>query len=244
MALALATQEPTEEEQEQAAEKKTEQEHPVTMPVSTPSPFCMKSIGLTPLDSQLTHTDGPSTSRAVLLAEKKQPTNFTDLPPELRVKIYDYSLREEDSILIEETSIGERPRVKCGCVPAYVDRRSIPWNNFNILRVNKQVHQEASPIAYSCEFLFDDFVTMADFLELIGSMRQLIRRLWIEDLIHLNPYYYGMRGKCLQYLREMDNFRITIHTPVEMGFDSVDEFEEALDKDWREDWENEARESD
>ncbi|GAB7362771.1 hypothetical protein MBLNU230_g3075t1 [Neophaeotheca triangularis] len=151
------------------------------------------------------------TKKSKNASKKKAPPafRFLDLPPELRNIIYSFALTEEGGIQLVSARTKNRRTVRMDDVRAsdekvrprsfrswqrvprarskdYVRPQLVPA----LLRVNQQIHQEASDLLYSHPFILADVTALHSFLAVIGRKNRLL----LKD-VTLREYLAGYGTK-------------------------------------------------
>lgn len=118
----------------------------------------------------------------------RRKCDFLGLPPELRLRIYDFNLSFE-TLLLHRAHWSRYPDSRrCFCpddgrhaFDTCVNGREIACSDSNkslaLLSVNRQINQEAVPVFYSSnEFEFHDMTEMHSFLRFTGPFRRESRK--------------------------------------------------------------------
>lgn len=138
--------------------------------------------------------------------EEEPPFRFLDLPPELRDMIYEMALTDVSGVALVPDTRNYRRTVSRGKVYGHDAYRRSPWYRSRrlkdgvkeiapiesrfvpaLLAVNKQIHAESINSLYSQHFVFQDTVTMHNFLATIGSRNH-------QRLQHLEIMGWGHSG--------------------------------------------------
>lgn len=139
-------------------------------------------------------------------------SQFLQLTVDIRAKIFEYVLTEEDQIKIAtfkrrpvrdgyqltDPHMGLTSDVLTG------KRLDQPPSNQAILQTNEQMLREAAPIAHSNEFWFDDQHHLNVFLRTIGSIRKYVKQI---ELTSCNFEGHWRHGNIFQHLGDMSNLR-------------------------------------
>ncbi|KAK4611569.1 hypothetical protein CLAFUW4_13131 [Fulvia fulva] len=113
-------------------------------------------------------------------------TGFLDLPPEIRNAIYHLALNSHSALKIHYFSREKIFRVTLVWNPQH----SLPWAvtlSTNLLRICRQVHNEATPILYGSNCFEIHGQDAQVFLRAIGSSKQFLRHIhysWPYNKLH------------------------------------------------------------
>ena len=140
--------------------------------------------------------EGPLKGRHILLLEPVIVTEyfrFLALPPELRTMVYGFLFEEKAAITFENCKPVGKPRRPVRAGFRYFPHQGMTWSkddgkwigqvpsNHSIMRVNKQLLQEAAAVAYGTNtFSFSDTNDLKIFVDTIGDMRAYLKHLEIR----------------------------------------------------------------
>ncbi|KAK5674922.1 hypothetical protein LTS10_012334 [Elasticomyces elasticus] len=147
----------------------------------------------------LTITEGPYKGRNILMLMPVKDTEhfpFLELPPELRKMVYEFHLLDDDPVKIctykpAKPALGPKRAVLAGFEDS-TKHEGLTWNpttgkwidqglsSFVLLRVSKQLFEEAAPIAYENRLSIADFSDAIIFFKAIGSTIVHVKHVAIE----------------------------------------------------------------
>ncbi|KAL2352491.1 hypothetical protein BJ546DRAFT_211370 [Cryomyces antarcticus] len=140
--------------------------HVVTL--NSDQPFSLRTV---------TVTDGSLQGRQVILIERAAFFPFDKLPPELRNRVYKYSLVYDHSIWISRKT---KKRV-WGTMNLETAGLDCP-SPLALLQVNRETREEASSVFYSMNnFEPASTTTLLRFLRCIGPSRRFLSNIYLED---------------------------------------------------------------
>lgn len=159
-------------------------------------------------------TEGALAGRHILVlnpVEVSEHFRFMDLPAELRQMVYEVMLEEDGPIkLSSHKPVHQAKRVVGESFRLRDSHKDLKWDNttgkwfgkkpsyHSVLRVNKQVHEEAVPVAYgSNRFGVADMAVLKIFLNAIGDMCKHVKHLEIYD----TSYTVTRSNSCFRALR-------------------------------------------
>lgn len=125
-------------------------------------------------------------------------TSFMDLPIELRTEVYGYLLTESHAIILDLKRSWWPARSERLTLVAKVSHPCSIGKHLALLRINRQVHEEATPVLYggNC-FSFETRAAFAKFLEVLGKRARHLR---IVELLRMN-WDSSRNGEILSKLR-------------------------------------------
>ena len=133
---------------------------------------------------------------------------FMDLPPEIRMMIYECMIPSIGFLKISTHKRVNEPRRPL-VLQSIWDRPIQKWTDqpsfaLTFLRASKQTLQEAAPLLYSNnEFRFSCLGDMKVFLDRIGSMRPHVRHISIDE----NGYQRTKARSAFHSLKDASNLR-------------------------------------
>ncbi|KAF2662954.1 hypothetical protein K491DRAFT_672782 [Lophiostoma macrostomum CBS 122681] len=116
--------------------------------------------------------EGPYKDHVAVVLKQSRPFPILDLPKEIRPRIFNYLLKDENQTIPITLKHG-------GTRTAYAPNYHDP-NNLAILSTCKVIHEEVAPIAYGHKFQFAGTQVAATFLLQIGQFRRFIKSLEMD----------------------------------------------------------------